>query len=864
MRGRMESNFPNMRRSTAPTALSRRAGAPSVLGLILAVAALSSGVACGPAGGSSAVAGERGDAAPWVLTPEEYLDSPQVSVLVFHDFYPEGRQGGIEIIQHGERIAAVGDVRLEVAPEQWANIPTHGKRVVDRQSLEVRVPCSFASPRLDYAVRVNPEGDAFRVSVDLAEPLPAALAGKVSFNLELFPSAYFGKTYSLGGASGVFPRQGNGPMRGRLNGLLSPAPLAAGPKMVVAPEDPLRLMTVESLAGDIELYDGRNTADNGWFVLHTGLATGRTRGAAEWIVRPNRVRDWRRAPVIAVSQVGYHPDQEKRAVLELDRGSGPVGRASLLAVDPAGGYREVLAAAAVPWNGKFLRYDYATFDFTAVKDPGMYVVRYGDRQTPPFRIARDVYRDAVWQPTLETYLPVQMCHVAVFDNYRIWHGACHLDDAVQAPPNTTYIDSYVQGARLPYRFGALEHIPGLDRGGWHDAGDYDLAAGSQAMVVHTLSLIRETFGLDTDQTTVRPDELRVDLHRPDGIPDVVQQVKHGVENLLGGYRAVGFSCDGIIEGTIEQYVLLGDTASMSDNRVYDPNLKPGEVREGRSGRKDDRWAFTDPDTSLEYRTAASLAAASRVLRGFDDPLAKECIDTALRVWDREQGKAPVAAKAAYIPGRPEAQEVLAAVELLTTTKDPRFARRLAALLPVIDKNFGEVGWAVARVAGAVGDAAFTAGLDESARRYAAESERQMSLNPFGVVWRPHIWGVGWDIQEFAVSRYFLAKAFPKIFTADPVFRALNYALGCHPASNVSLVSGVGARSMTIGYGMNRADWSYIPGMNVSGPALIQPDFPELKDDFPFLWQQAENVIGGAATYIFIVLAADELLNGTSR
>ena len=47
----------------------------------------------------------------------------------------------------------------------------------------------------------------------------------------------------------------------------------------------------------------------------------------------------------------------------------------------------------------------------------------------------------------------------------------------------------------------------------------------------------------------------------------------------------------------------------------------------------------------------------------------------------------------------------------------------------------------------------------------------------------------------------------------------------------------------------------------SGPNLIRPDFPELKQPFPFLWQQAEYVIGGAATYIFCVLAADRLLNG---
>ena len=54
-------------------------------------------------------------------------------------------------------------------------------------------------------------------------------------------------------------------------------------------------------------------------------------------------------------------------------------------------------------------------------------------------------------------------------------------------------------------------------------------------------------------------------------------------------------------------------------------------------------------------------------------------------------------------------------------------------------------------------------------------------------------------------------------------------------------SGVGAKSATVGYGLNRADWSYIPGGVVSGTALIRPDFPELLV-FPFLWQQVEYVL----------------------
>jgi hypothetical protein len=63
----------------------------------------------------------------------------------------------------------------------------------------------------------------------------------------------------------------------------------------------------------------------------------------------------------------------------------------------------------------------------------------------------------------------------------------------------------------------------------------------------------------------------------------------------------------------------------------------------------------------------------------------------------------------------------------------------------------------------------------------------------------------------------------------------------------------------VGYGLNRADWSYIPGGVVSGTALIRPDFPELLE-FPYLWQQVEYVMGGGSShYMFLALAAQQLL-----
>ena len=85
-------------------------------------------------------------------------------------------------------------------------------------------------------------------------------------------------------------------------------------------------------------------------------------------------------------------------------------------------------------------------------------------------------------------------------------------------------------------------------------------------------------------------------------------------------------------------------------------------------------------------------------------------------------------------------------------------------------------------------------------------------------------------------------------------------LGRHPGTNTaSFASGVGANSALEAYGINRADFSYTPGGVVSGTALIRPDFPELLR-WPFLWQQTEYVMGGGSShYMFLVLAAQQLL-----
>ena len=137
--------------------------------------------------------------------------------------------------------------------------------------------------------------------------------------------------------------------------------------------------------------------------------------------------------------------------------------------------------------------------------------------------------------------------------------------------------------------------------------------------------------------------------------------------------------------------------------------------------------------------------------------------------------------------------------------------------------------------------------------------------PYGIPYKPHIWGAGWGIQSLGFQYYYLHRAYPEIFDRELIFNALNFVLGCHPGSNTtSFASGVGAQSATVGYGLNRADWSYIPGGVISGTALIRPDFPELLE-FPYLWQQVEYVMGGGSShYMFLVLAVQQLVGAANN
>ncbi|HYD23439.1 MAG TPA: glycoside hydrolase family 9 protein [Croceibacterium sp.] len=805
------------------------------------------------------------------LNDAGYFEARGVNYLVFSNWYDglfaDAKISGVEIVHQGVRTATNGDVRLSATPGQWDPIGRMVERTVDPATGAIEVRLEYPEHDFGYRIRAERAGEAVHLAVILDRPLPAALAGKAGFNLEFMPGAYFHRSFMADGTAGAFPLHPASamvaggerlPSSGRDVGPgAEPVPFAEGRTIVLAPEDPARRVTVTSASGPLRLYDGRNQAQNGWFVLRGELPSGATGRVLEWTVHANSVGDWVRPPVIGHSQLGYAPEQRKLAVIELDPNAPPGGEARLLRVAADGAVSEALAAAPAPW-GRYLRYDYRTFDFSSVRDPGLYMLEFAGRRTATFRIAPDVYADA-WHPSMDVYLPVQMDHMLVNEAYRVWHGDPHRDDARQAPVDHEHIDLYRQGPTTDTRFAPGEHIPGLAVGGWLDAGDFDQRTQTQYAVVRTLVDTWERHRPTRDTTLIDQARRRVEMHVPDGRADFVQQIEHGVLQLVAQFDAVGFAVHGIVEPDVAQYTHLGDAGSKTDGLVYDPSLAPGEERGGRSGTPDDRWVFTSRASALNYGSAAALAAASRALRGHNDALADKALAIARRTWDEEHSHPPHTFRHGNTTGGPlDTEEFTAAVELLVTTRDARYTERISQMWPALAARFPAHGELAIKAMPHM-PAAFRGEVEAAARGYLAGLPERTRSNPYGVPITEGGWAGNGTVIDVGLIDYELHKAFPELTDGSLVFRALDYLHGTHPGSDLSFVSGVGTQSKEVAYGSNRADFSFIAGGVVPGVLIVKPDLPENSDIWPFFWGENEYVVNMSPSYVALVHAAMDLL-----
>jgi endoglucanase len=868
------------------------------------------------------------------VNDKNYLDTQGFSVFLYdstyHPVFVDQKNTAMEMILHGQRIATNGDVRLMPTPEQWDLVATLKGRQADKANSRLTASLAFPTFDVSYALEVAAEPGGVRVSINLDKPLPSKLVGRAGFNLEFLPSIYMGKAYLVDGSkAGIFPRTPNDSMIkvlplpdepkkayyledwDKAKGYTQPLPFAEGKSITLGVDDSLARITVISDTADLMLFDGRSRAQNGWFVLRSLIPPGKTTGAIVWHLKPDVISGWTRPPVIAHSQVGYAPGFSKIAVLELDpKYTGPQ-TAKVLRLTEGGTYQQVFEGPitpATPW----MRYVYSKFDFTTVRDPGLYVIEYAGQRTAPFPISKDAYAN-IWQDSLDHHLAEQMDHVSVREAYRVWHGASHLDDGRMAPVVGEQFDNWNQATATDGKYKGGDHIPGMNVGGWYDAGDFDLEEPAQLSVIQNLALAYREFDLKYDELTVDEVARQVEMHRPDGVPDAVEQIKHGALLILAQFHNIGHSIRGTHEPDLRQYTHLGDAASKTDGRIYDSKLGPNEVKGDYSGRPDDRWIFTTTNAVLQWNAIAALAAASDALKGWDDALAKDCLDTAIKAWNSEQvNPTPQPAARGWDEGAPEnppgagvlaasqgvvshsgsnspgrsatptasgvtgvqpapqpsfgrddfrsGQDWAAALELTIATHGAEpYKTRLKELFPqmITPQQMGIHGWMAVRALPYL-EANAKDEMREAVKTYLTALDKQLDGTPFGVPPSLGTWGGSGAVVDMAIRMYFLHKAFPDLVSSEYTLRAVNYILGTHPVSSTSYVAGVGTVSKTKTYSNNRADNAYIPGALIPGYIIIKPDFPECIDDFGFLWFEDEAVVAGSAGWVVAGNAANAI------
>ncbi len=795
------------------------------------------------------------------LNDLEYFERQGVNVLVFSNSFNGGfndeKNSGIEIIHHGVRTVQGGAVRLNNTPEQWDLVPRMTNRQVDHRQGTVEVAMRYDDYDFDSRVVVTAKGKAVEIAVWLDKPVPEKLAGEAGFNLEFLPSQYWLKTYKVDNRLGRFPRYAASLTTTRPNSekprqfkgfktyddrgtnrFVDPLPLETGHSFIMATDAPERMIRITSEDAELKLYDGRLLAQNGWFVLRSVLPAGKTGKVVTWMVEPHAIPGWTREPNIGFSQVGYMPRLPKVAVIELDKTDTPLPSASLLRIKDDGTTEVAYRGDIKPW-GPFYKYNYVKFDFSAVQEPGVYCIEYGRTRTNDFLIDAHVY-DKITDATTDVWVPIHMNHMYVTEGYRTWHGEPFKEGYLQAP-ESDHFDLHRQGATTDTRYKPLELIPGLNVGGYFDAGDFDIETGSNISVVHNFIRTWELFKPQRDETFVSEEQRYVELHRPDGVPDVLQYITHGVLNLLAQAEQIGHMASTLSNSVLDNYHHLGDAASITDGLHYDPSLRPYEVSDDgkRSGTPDDLWAFTTRNPSLDLQAAEMFSAAARVLKDYSPELA-----------ERAQKQAQRLSK--------EAHELLAE-RPNHAMRNRRWNRPAASIWETLERNVG-AGLQRALDSIPMKDEAYRQRLRPYVQRYAEYIDSLAQQNPYGVPIGLGNWAGGGQVLGFGTTVCIARRYFPDIIPLEAVVRVADWLYGCHPYHNYSFVAAVGAaRPKQVFYGNNRADFSFIPGNVAPGLLFRKPDHFENFDDWPFLWGQNEGTIAGNTQYIIFGSAFKDIV-----
>lgn len=319
-----------------------------------------------------------------------------------------------------------------------------------------------------------------------------------------------------------------------------------------------------------------------------------------------------------INQVGFLPSEYKSAIvlsnIPLDGMKAELK--NKLSGKNAGSYS---ISKNLGQYGNF-KYSYI-IDFSDETDTGEYILVIADRQSYPFTIGSNPYKNIA--EILLDFFKVQRCGYT--NPYH--HEVCHISDAT----------SIIDGNRsIPIKVDVT--------GGWHDAGDYvkflNTTAYSTYMLLFSYEFDPVKFGFDRDNN---------------GVPDLLEEAKVGLDWLL---RAA-YSSNKFI-------------TQVQDLRDHEVGWRMPEEDTLRF----DRPAFVGMGKNLIGIYSATMALASRIWRNtiqFPE-FADKCLNAAEKYYaikDRVQN-IDSSGTGMYIDNSFEGKMALAAVELYLTNKKQSF------------------------------------------------------------------------------------------------------------------------------------------------------------------------------------------------
>ncbi len=500
-------------------------------------------------------------------------------------------------------------------------------------------------------------------------------------------------------------------------------------------------------------------------------------------------------PSIVINQVGYQPNWPKSAFL-LNFRDGEIENTAPETAELVDRVSEKVVFSLHPSqpqpdeaSGDIIQ----ILDFSSFGQEGDYYLRYGNIQSAPFKLGKDIYQEPLVKLLRSYYL--QRCGIALDDPVTgIYHPPCHLKDGAIAHP-----DKYHQ-AREPI----------AAQGGWHDAGDYGKYVTTTAVTIARLLSLYEQY----------PDRFwDGQLQIPEGgngIPDLLDEMRVGLDWLLKMQRQ-----DGAVYRKLS-------------GKEWPIDLSPDEDRQPRYV-----YGISTPETA---KFAAAMAMAARVYASAQPELAQTYLTAAFSAWNFLETQSTMkvdwlegddSGSGKYLFSELDREESLktdlddrlwAAAELFITTGRPSFEQYFAQNLDSFDYTLFE--WKDPSSLGMLdyllqarqpGSEALKAKIQAKLRQRADALLTKAANSGYRLANHRFIWGSNKMAAEEGIT---LAHAYQ--LTKNPAYlRAaidqLDYLLGRNHF-NQTFVTGVGTHPVQqVNHLFARAKNINIPGLLVGGP-----------------------------------------------